>query len=540
LIATLFQGEPYWAKDSSPKERDVRRGLFAKAAVLLCGCALGATAAYGIARALQLREGRVHLQQDAGRLVAVGEQMAANTDDAVRTLAAGPFPFCSDEDLAFMRTYVYNATHIRDLGRVQNGQLICSTGIGRMTSVIPMPKPDLDLGGMKVYARAPLMIAKNTTGFIVEVAGVSVVMNPESYKSLDESPMFFSALLYDRGGQRLLPAFGHDISLTNAEIIAGKYIEKGAAFYEPRCSRHGMLCVVAAEPRAAMLARNSTLFVGFLLGGALLGGAVGLILIQFYRLQRSMEKQLRRAIRKGALSVVYQPIVKLETKEIVGAEALVRWIGDDGQSVRPDVFVALAEEHRFVGEITRFVTRRVAEELGNLLASRPFRVTVNIASQDLADPQFVSHLTQSLSAAKVAPASIGLELTERSTADQKIAVRVLAQLKNAGHVVYIDDFGTGYSSLAYLHELDVDAIKVDRAFTQTVGTEAVTASVVPQILAMAEQLGLLVVVEGIETEEQAAYFRSWGRGILGQGWLFGKPVAAGRLRKLVEGSKVAA
>lgn len=98
-------------------------------------------------------------------------------------------------------------------------------------------------------------------------------------------------------------------------------------------------------------------------------------------------------------------------------------------------------------------------------------------------------------------------------------------------MVYIDDFGTGYSSLSYLHRLAVDAIKIDRSFTQTVGTEAVTASVVPQILAMAAQLELMVVVEGVETAEQMEYFRAAGPGLLGQGWFFGKPVPAAQLRE---------
>lgn len=295
-----------------------------------------------------------------------------------------------------------------------------------------------------------------------------------------------------------------------------------------------MLCVIAAEPRSAVLARSRPLFLGFLVAGAFLGVALGLIAIQAYRRQGSMENQLRRAINEGALTMVYQPIVNLETEEIVGAEALVRWVNEEGDSVRPDIFVALAEERGFVGEITRLVARRVTDELGGLLAKGNFRVTLNIAAEDLVDPSFLEDLGGFLVAANVKPSSIGLELTERSTADQKAAVEALAQFKSTGHVVYIDDFGTGYSSLAYLHRLHVDAIKVDRAFTQTVGTGAVTASVVPQILDMAAQLGLLVVVEGIETNEQAEYFRAAGRGILGQGWLFGKPVPAAQFRKLFD------
>ncbi len=112
-------------------------------------------------------------------------------------------------------------------------------------------------------------------------------------------------------------------------------------------------------------------------------------------------------------------------------------------------------------------------------------------------------------------------------------METLRSLRQQGHSVHIDDFGTGYSSLAYLNDLSVDAIKIDKAFTQAIGTEAVTVAILPQILAMAEALDLEVIVEGIETAEQADYFRANGQKYLGQGWLFGYPVPVGEFRGLL-------
>ena len=522
-------------------ERDncMYRRLAGQIGILVGASAIGIATAYGVAHEILLLEGRRGLTRYATELMQSGVELGRETDDAIEKVAGDGFPFCSDQELAFMRDYVYNSPHVRDLGRVKDGKLYCSTGIGRLTVPRPTTKPDLVAGEMKLYARAPLMISAMSTGFIAEGYTVSSVINPESFKSLDAPPKFYSGLLYDHEGQSALPVFGHPTPLSTKEVIAGKLLERGGVFYLPGCSSHAMVCVVAAEARSAMLAQNRPLVVGFLIGGSLLGGALGLILIQSLQRQRSMENQLRKAIRKGLLTTVYQPIVSLETGAIVGAEALVRWMDEDGSQVRPDIFVALAEDRGFVGKITRLVAERVAEELGDLLAQGKLRVSLNIASQDLADPTFFSHLEGCLAAARVNPSSIGLELTERSTADQKTALHALAQFKSTGHTVYIDDFGTGYSSLAYLHELHVDAIKVDRTFTKTVGTEAVTASVVPQILEMAAQLDLLVVVEGIETNEQAEYFRAAGRGILGQGWLFGKPVPAAQFRKLLRHTREA-
>ena len=117
----------------------------------------------------------------------------------------------------------------------------------------------------------------------------------------------------------------------------------------------------------------------------------------------------------------------------------------------------------------------------------------------------------------------------------------ILHLRQKGHVVHIDDFGTGYSSLAYLHDLSVDGIKIDRAFTNAIGTQAVTLSIIPQILAMAASLKLQVIVEGIETSLQADYFAASEPPVLAQGWLFGRPVPMAEfLRLLAEDDKKSA
>jgi sensor c-di-GMP phosphodiesterase-like protein len=137
-----------------------------------------------------------------------------------------------------------------------------------------------------------------------------------------------------------------------------------------------------------------------------------------------------------------------------------------------------------------------------------------------------------MQSARLAPAAIGLEITERSTADHETAIEAIARLKQAGHTVYIDDFGTGFSNLGYLHRLAADAIKIDRVFTKMIGADAAATSIVPQILAMARQLGLRVVVEGIETQHQADYFRAASPDLLAQGYLFSPGVPAAEIKRI--------
>src|ERR1035438_1045809 len=158
-----------------------------------------------------------------------------------------------------------------------------------------------------------------------------------------------------------------------------------------------------------------------------------------------MEQQLRGAIRRDGLRVVYQPIVNLASRRIVGAEVLARWTDEEGFAVSPDVFVRIAEERGFVGEITRLVIRHSLRDLGEWLAGHPaFRLSINVAAADLADAGFMPMLERQWERAQVEARSVTLEITESSTARHNLAAEAIRRLREKGHSVHIDDFGTGY------------------------------------------------------------------------------------------------
>jgi sensor c-di-GMP phosphodiesterase-like protein len=321
-----------------------------------------------------------------------------------------------------------------------------------------------------------------------------------------------------------------------AILVTNGRFRDDVLLYGTRCSPDGVICVAAHVPITQAIDNNRTEIVGFVALGNLAGTLLGLVCAIVYRRQHNFANQLLRAIRKDSLRVVYQPIVDLETEQIVEAEALARWTTEDNQAISPDDFIKVAEERGFVGQITKLVIRHVLNDFGKTLRERPgFRVNVNIAASDLADPGFLPMLEKALADAKVPASSLGIEITESYTARQQVAKDAILRLRERGHYVHIDDFGTGYSSLAYLHDLSVDAIKIDKAFTKAIGTDAVTVSIVPQILTMAETLGLRVIVEGIETPQQARYFAEADQSIYAQGWLFGRPVAAEAFRRILEG-----
>jgi sensor c-di-GMP phosphodiesterase-like protein len=508
------------------------RGAVARFGLLLVGAAAGALLSYWIASSIEYRTERKSLSIYTSRLVDHGGRLGSEARETIHEIASNGQTPCSDPDLLRMRDLIVSMEHVADAGRLSAGKLICSAVVGRLAVPIAVPAPDIVVDRTRTWMKAWPIIPRTMRGHFIERDGVWVAINQQTLEDNEESPpKVATEMLYDRDNRRLLKTFGPDVPLTLDEIVAGRLIERQGMLYQPLCRPGTIVCAVSSEPQSALVLGHRAVLLSRVVVGALVGVLLAMLGILLHLRHQSPESQLRKAIRKGALSLVYQPIVDLQTGGPVGAEALVRWTKRDGESVPPETFIALAEGRGFVCEITHLVIRRVIHELGDLLAHTKFRVSLNITAQDLADPAFLPAMEQCFNAAGIERSNIGLELTERSTADPEIGT--LVRLKEAGYTLYIDDFGTGYSSLSYLHKLAVDAIKIDRSFTQTVGTDSVTESVVPQILEMAKQLELCVVIEGVETREQADYFREAFSGAQAQGWLYSRPVSAAELRRLI-------
>lgn len=512
------------------------------AALLTLGGASGGALATEAAHVLQLRLGQEALLHYAQSVLRVAESSAAESAAADSQFSDDHLAFCSDDEIAAMRRFVYNSAFIKDVGRVRDGHLYCTSGLGRLPEPELVPKPILSFfdptrsSQFEVVPLHHLSLAPDSSGIGVYVRGIRVLLNPALYSSLDRPPMRATGMARDTEHQVVATVFGHPDPLSSQEVLAVRMIERAGIFYQPLCSMSYRVCVIASESRAEMLSRQTYFIpfpittVLFTMAGAILGMAIVSSLLLYLRRQRSLDRRLRRAIRLHQITCAYQPVVDLESLAVIGAEALARWTDDTGEAISPEVFIPIAEERGFIGAITQQVVDRVLDEMRPLLTGSGFRVTVNLSTSDLGDPLFFDHLKSALTRTGVPAASLGFEITERATALHTEGQAGIARLRAAGHAVYLDDFGTGYSSLSYLHDLHADAIKIDRAFTHTVGTDSVTASVVPQIIDMACKLNLGIVAEGIETAAQAEYFRTACPGAHGQGWLFGRPVTANESR----------
>ncbi len=462
--------------------------------------------------------------------------------DIATTLDANnhsPYPFCSEADMEWMRELLFKSPYLKDVGRVRDGVFYCSAVAGKLSTPMPfIAEKVIRFPAREVYFGAQLYMAKGYKAEIVSEGISDVVVSPSVFSEFNRPPLTYAGAIVDPTEKKIQQMYTNATQPMPLEyLLSEKLMRRSGVLYYPQCSKTQPDCVLVAMPMNEIWAPHYSTMAGAFAGGVVLGIVVSGGAMVMNRRRRSLGNQLRRALRKKALWVLYQPVVEVETGRMVGCEALVRWNDENGTPVRPDIFVGIAEEQGFVGEITRFVLERVVQEIGDVLKANPwFRVSVNLSAMDLTDETFLPMLERLLRMRGVAPSSIGLELTERSTADREHVVEVIRELRARGHVVYVDDFGTGYSSLAYLSELSVDVLKVDQAFTKTIGTDSVTAAIVPQILEMAKALRLKVVVEGVEEQGQADYLAERWSGIQAQGWLFGYPMPSGELRGLVKQS----
>ncbi len=241
-----------------------------------------------------------------------------------------------------------------------------------------------------------------------------------------------------------------------------------------------------------------------------------------------VEADLRRAIEHEEFFLCYQPIVELATGEIIGAEALVRWMCRDRGTVPPGVFIPIAEETGLIVAIGRWVLRRACLEAVRWTKERglPVRITVNLSGRQLQEAAIVDEVRQALAETGLDPGQLVLEITESMLMENTaVSMDRLTALKALGVSLAIDDFGTGYSSLSYLQRYPVDILKIDKAFVDLIDKGGDGPVLARAIVALGETLRMITVAEGIETEAQRSHLLELGCE-LGQGYLFAPPLEA--------------
>ncbi len=251
----------------------------------------------------------------------------------------------------------------------------------------------------------------------------------------------------------------------------------------------------------------------------------------------TLESDLRRAIEREEIAILYQPIVRLDDRAVAGFEALARWNHPTLGRMSPAEFITIAEETGLIVELGLFVLERAAKQLSTwqrtLRQRNPLFVSVNVSSRQLLRHDLIQDLRSVLTRSVVARGTLKLELTESVVMENpEHAAQMLQRLRELGAGLALDDFGTGYSSLSYLQRFPFDTIKIDQSFVRTTakGTRPV---ILRSIVSLAHDLGMDVVAEGAETDSDAVELSQLGCEYA-QGFLFGAPMTAEKARELLQ------
>ena len=507
---------------------DQRRGLVWSVTIVLvaAGALFGWWAAERLDQARTARLIELSTERVLGRL----DDIVTEARDVFDALEAAGHPHCSNAQLLEMRTLLFEARYLRDIGGVLEFSLYCSTALGVLDEPYRSTAPPLRLpDGTGLRTDRTVLASTRLRSMVVERGDFNALVDSRQVMDLvtglERAHIEVSTDAEDKA--RWLP-----FSLLTLPDD-GRFRARPVSV--PRCSDATALCVRIrlGEGRPDGFQATHAVIAG--LGGAL-GGSLFLVGASLYRQRRTPERSLRQALKSGSIRPAYQPIVKLPGRQLVAIEALARWRDDRGREIPADRFIALAEASGLIRDVSAQMIRSIGEELGEWLAARPdLRLTLNVSPEELEDSGLIDQLQQQLFDRGVRPAQIILEITERTMLSGDAARASIERLAGMGLTLFADDFGVGYCGLAYLNEHAIHGIKISQELTAAVGTDSPKASLVPRVVELARELGLEVVIEGVETGAQRQALAPL-EPLMVQGWLFARDMDADRLRDFARAS----
>lgn len=438
---------------------------------------------------------------------------------------------CGDLGLKAMRTIDLGSSLLQGVGYAVGNELLCSSVNGR--DLVELGVPDFTSAtGQNIRRRSDLEFAPGVP--------LLVVSNPAGFTAFVHPSLIFD-LMGSQSGEHLSGIANYS---RRTELLASRenYVD-WSKVPMPVGQMHGTVVIAdqlvewqrsskwdqfsfASVPWSAVLDEFWELCRYLAPVGLVTGVCFAWLMRRLEDSRSSLPALLRQGLRRGEIMLVYQPIVDMRTGHWVGAEVLSRWLRRSGEWISPDIFIPLAEKHGLIAQLTRFVVARAVADMSGFLTQNPdLFLSINVSSADLQGPDFAEFLLDICTHAGIATSAIHLEITERQQVDQGGEASVISNLRKLGFVVGVDDFGVGYSNLAYLDNLELDYLKIDRVFVANAMRAGAGVKMVDQIIDVAAARDLTVIAEGVEREAQRDYLLARGV-MLAQGWLYAKGMSA--------------
>lgn len=442
---------------------------------------------------------------------------------------------CSTEDIARMQSIALASTYLKGVAYLDGDRVLCSS-VGAQNSSFSLGKPDfVTLKGAEVWPATPLPFAPDTRFFVLKSGHYAIISHQET--TID----VLTKTEDMRVGIFTLPTL---LPLLVRGYIAPDWLQHlgdeaevsfmdGGYLVAVRRSEQFSLAAISAVPVEYARASIAKFLLMFLPAGAGMGLALAGVIVLMARRRLSLNSEMQTALRRNEFHLVYQPVIDLRSGHCVGAEALLRWRRPGREPVGPDIFIPIAEQSGLIRRLTSRVLEMVGQEVQPLLEQHgDFHIGINLSYIDLQAEETTGQVMKMVTDAGIAPGNIMVEATERGLLNADTTRNIVRAFRDHGLRVAIDDFGTGYSSLSYLANFDLDYLKIDKSFVDTLGTDAATSNVALHIIEMSKSLKLDMIAEGVETAAQAEILRE--RGVqYAQGWLFAKPMPIVELMRFV-------
>lgn len=458
--------------------------------------------------------------EHAGRII----QQATS---ALDILEEGFPPYCDNFHLGLLRKVAYDNDYIQDVVYIDGNRPRCSSMMNDINTMF-LPEPDFrykDIYNIWYKVESPLN--KNKPMIYVGATRHLVVLNPRSFLDVPSYSYNIRYALLEKNklDGRVILSDSMSSSIYSRLTAGGNnpdrfYIDDKYYVLKPLPDSDLALMVRADKP--VKLSFYLTIFFSVLPIFMLISLLLSEVISRKSLAIQSPRYVLNQALRQKEFELHYQPIIKLDTAQVVGCEALIRWRHSDGRLITPDSFIPMIRQVGLMKDLTFFVINEALQTACVLRHRYPeMFVSINLEAAEFEDIDVFNYLVEQVAIYDLDGANVNVELTESSMIEPQKAAPMVELYQQKGVDVAIDDFGTGYSGLSYLERVKANKLKIDKSFVGNISDHSPTDIVLSHIVSMAHCLNLHIVAEGIETPAQEAYLKSLGVAYA-QGWLYSK------------------